>query len=170
MYATKLHDVIVELLFELCNETKTDAGKPVYRSVYADHIGRKYRPIILASHVPKKTPVALKYNPDVWAQVKRKQCFDICEVWHSETEVEAVQDIVYSSLVDGIRYLHIVCTGENLTDRDAKNLVNLILRKIHDDEGKKLLDPTDVYITDLPQKLWNDRIKMKDYLKKKLKF
>ena len=168
---SNLHDEIVEILFELCKETKTDAGKPIYSSVYADHIGRKYKPLILTAYIgKKKKPLAKKYSPDVWAQVKRKGFFDICEVWHSETEAEAVEDILFSSLVGGVRYLHIVCTGENLTSEEAEELVDFVLHRIHDEEGNKLLDASDVYIADIPEKLWDDSVKIKKYLKRELAF
>lgn len=167
---SNLHNEIVEILFELCKETKTDAGNQVYSSVYAHNIGQKYNPIILTGHITKHKPMAKNYYPDVWAQVKRKQLFDVYEVWHSETEVEAVEDLLFSSLMRGIRYLHIVCTGENLTREDAKKLMSLILKKIHNEEGKKLLDPDAVIITDLPENLWNNKVKMKKYLKKELEF
>jgi hypothetical protein len=166
-----LHDKIVKILFELCKETKTNAGRPVYSSIKADHIGQKYKPIILTAHITKHKPLARNYSPDVWAQIKKKRLFDICEVWHSETEGEAVEDILFSSLVGGIRYLHIVCTGGNLTSEDAEELVDLILNRIRDEEGKKLLDPNgSIYIVNLPEKLWNDEAKIKRHLKKELQF
>jgi len=165
-----VHDETIEVLFELCKEYKNSRGKSEYSSVNADHIGQKYKPIILTAHITKHKPVARNYSPDVWAQVRRKRLFDVCEVWHSETEGDAVEDILFSSFVGGIRYLHIVCTGENLTSEDAEELVNLILNKTRDEEGKKLLDPDSVVIADLPEKLWNDKVKMKKHLKKELEF
>jgi len=171
MSSSDLHNEIVEILFELCKEHKTDAGKPRYSSVHADHIGQKYEPIILTAHITKHKPLAKNYTPDVWAQVKRKHLFDVCEVWHFETEGEAVEDILFSSLIGGIRYLHIVCTEKNLTCADAEELVDLILNRIRDEEGKKFLDSSnDVFISDLPEKLWNDKVKIKKHLRKELHF
>ena len=164
-----LHDEIVEILFDLCKEHKTKAGRPRYSSVYADHIGRKYKPKILSAYTgKKKKPLAKKYNPDVWARLKGKNLFDVFEVWHSETEAEAVEDILLSALMGGIRFLHVVCTGQNLTDENADELVSFILHSIHNEEGKKLLSPGDVYVSDLPERLLNDKSTMKKYLKKEL--
>lgn len=81
-----------------------------------------------------------------------------------------MEDILFSSLVGGIRFLHIVCTGENLTKEETRELVDLILHRIHDEEGVSLLNSTNVYISDLPEKLWGDSVKIKRYLKRELSF
>lgn len=167
---SSLHDRTVEILFKLCKETRTDAGKPVYSSIYADHIGLKYRPIILTAYIPKKKPLAKKFSPDVWAQVKRKRRFDVYEVWHTETETDAIEDILFSLLVEDIRFLHIICTGQNLTGEDARELVNFIIYRICDDEGKKMIHPGDIYIADLPKRMWNDNVKIKKHLQRELLF
>jgi len=163
-----LHDEIVEVLFELCKKAKTRAGKPMYSSIYADHIGQEYEPIILSADIGKrKKPIAKKYNPDIWARVKGKRLYDIFEVWHSETEAEAVEDILFSSLFGGLQYLCIVCTGYNLTVENAEELVNIIIHRITYEEEEI---PFEVYITDLPMQLSKNKTKMKNYLKKKLEF
>ena len=89
--SSNLHNAIVEILFELCKDNKTKAGKAGYSKVYADHIGKKFKPIILNVNLGKrKKPLAINYNPDVWAQHQRKKEIDVFEVWHSETEAEAI--------------------------------------------------------------------------------
>ncbi len=165
-----MHNKIVNILFELCRETKTDAGKPVYSSIFAHHISREYKPIILSAHATQHKPFARNYYPDVWAKVKRTEKVDVYEVWHSETETEAIEDILFSSLVKGIRYFHIVCTGENLTKKDTKELVALILKRMRDEKGNQLLGLSNVYITELPERIWGDGTKTSEYLKKELRF
>jgi len=163
------HDRIVEVLFELCHAHKGDSGKNVYSRIYADHIGKEYKPIILSGSMPRK-PIAKWYYPDIWTQVREKEQFDIYEVWHTENEAQAVQDILFSSFVKGVRYFHIACTGENMTGNNAKELMYLILIRIHDEEGKRLLDPDNVYITEVPTNMQNDKLKTKAHLTKEFEF
>jgi len=168
--SSKVHNDIVEILFELCNKNKTKSGKPYYSQVYADHIGEKFKPLILTVNLGKRMkPLAKNYNPDVWAQTRSKKQIDVFEVWHSEMEADAIEDIVYSCLVEDIRYLHIVCTGENFCEDEVDELVTLITHRLHDENGKKLLDKSDsIYIAEVPKELWTDRRKMKKHLKEKL--
>jgi hypothetical protein len=160
----KEHDIIVRALFELCNGHVGDSGKKVYSKVYADHISEDYKPIILNAYMPKRKPIAKYYYPDVWTQVREKEQFDVFEVWHTEEEFQAVQDILFASLVRGIRYFHVVCTGFNIREDNAKELVNLVLRRVHNEEGKKLLDPNNVLIAELPDKVKKDESAIKAYL------
>jgi hypothetical protein len=157
------HDEVVDILFELCRGYKAPTGKDYYSSVFADHIGQNYEPIILSGSIRRHKPFARNYYPDVWAQISRKQQYDIYEVWHSETEAQAVQDIVFSSLVKGAQYIDIICTGENLTGDDAEQLTHLILRD-DDDENKTF------QIYDVPQNLRSNNAKLKKYLRKELGF
>lgn len=167
---SSLHDRVVGILFELCEEYETNSGRKRYDEVQADHIGQEYRPIVLTSMLGKK-PLAMKYSPDVWARVRGKNLYDVCEVWHSETEAEATEDILFSALLSGIRYLHIVCTGENLTRASAERRANFILSKIRNGSGKRFLDPQDgVLITEIPRKMWKDDSKIKRLLKEELEF
>lgn len=57
-----------------------------------------------------------------------------------------------------------------MTGDNAKDLVNLILRRIHDEEGKKLLDLDNVLITEVPVNMQNDEVKTKAYLTKEFEF
>ena len=163
-----LHDEIIQVLFELCKKAKTGAGKPFYPHIYADHIGVKFKPIILTAYKRKKKALAKKYFPDVWAQNQKKTQVDVYEVWH--TEADAIEDVLFSSFVGGIRDLHIVCTEGNLTCDEAEELIDFVLYRTYDEEGKKPLNPNDVYLTDLPTETWKDKAKMKRYLKKQLDF
>jgi len=164
-----LHDEVVEILYELCKEYKTSKGKHYYSSIYADHISQGYKPIILTGNITKHKPFARNYSPDIWAQVSRKQQYDIYEVWHTETEAEAVQDIVFSSLVKGVQYIYIVCAGKGLTGDDAEQLGNLILRENRDEKGI-LIEAREIQIVDLPEKLPSNKVNMKKFLRKKLGF
>jgi len=163
------HDRVVKILFELCKELKTPAGKSYYSSIFADHIGQDYKPIILTAHISKHKPLAKNYYPDIWAQVNGKRERDIYEVWHTETEADAVRDIVFSCLVEGVKYIGIVCTEENLTDDDAEALAHLVNRLSEDEEKKPSTNGT-IEIAKVPRELRNDKVKLKKYLKEKLEF
>ena len=159
-------------MYELCRECKTNSGKPLYSKIYADHISVGYRPIALtALRGKKKEPIARNYNPDIWAQVKgaRARKYDIYEVWHTETETEAIEDVLFSCFVDGIRYLHIVCTGDKIPASKAELIVEFILHKAYDEEGNKFLEEG-YLISDLPKNIWSDDLKIKKYLKKEFEF
>jgi len=165
-----LHDRTVKAIFDLCKEYETPSGIKNYSKVYADHIGENYNPILISAYMPRKKPVAKIYQPDVWAQVRGKEQIDVFEVWHTETEDQAVRDILFSSLVRGIRDLCIVCTGQGISGNTARELRNLILFRIHDEEKNKLLDPTHALVTELPERIQDKRDKIKAFLGIKLEF
>jgi hypothetical protein len=158
-----IHDEIVSILLELCK------GYKVYSTSYP---GRKRR---LAFAIPRSgKPISKQYEPDVIAEWRRGKYKDIYEVWHSESEGEAVLDILYPALHRAqnkeIKYLIIVCTGYNLGKEEAKDLTNLILNNLRDKEGESLFRSDEVLVTEIPEKIQADRLKMKEYLKQELKF
>lgn len=167
-----LHDQIIKVLYDLCLEHKTEAGKKRYSNIYADHIGMKKKPLILTAR-SKVKPEAYYYYPDIWVKVKNQPNIQIFEVWHSESRSDAVEDILFSSFVEGITYLHIVCTcahEEYLTSKNAQELVNLILNNVRDENGDLRLVPKVVYTTDIPLEIHNDMSKIKDHLVEQLAF
>lgn len=166
---SSLHNKIIEVLYELCMEHKSDAGKKRYSKIYTQHIGLETKSVILTARSHKK-PEAIYYYPDVWVKVKNSPDVQIYEVWHSEKRSEAVEDILFSSFVEGITYLHIVCTGAGLTDIQAKELVNIILNKVRDEKGELRLKPNQVLIADIPQEIHDDISLIKNHLAEKLKF
>ncbi|OGH05845.1 MAG: hypothetical protein A2W22_06765 [Candidatus Levybacteria bacterium RBG_16_35_11] len=163
------HDEVVEIVYELCKECKTPTGKPYYSSIFAHHISQDYKPIKLTGNITQHKPFAKNYWPDIWAQISRKQRYDIYEVWHTETEEAAVEDIVFSSLVKSIQYISIICTGENLTGDDAKQLTNLIMKGFSE-EKELSIGAEEIQIVELPQKLRSNKANIKQYLKKEMKF
>lgn len=170
MSSSDLHHRVIQILYDLCLNTKTDAGKLVYSKVHADHVGKEYRPLVLTAYRGKRRkPLARTYNPDIWAQIKRKRKRDVYEVWHSETEADAIEDILLSCFVDGIRYLHIVCTGANLKKDQAEDLVDFILYKLRDEEGKELLEE-EVSIAELPESIYTNNSEIERFLQKELDF
>ena len=165
-----IHNRIIKIVYDLCLEFTNAKGKSVYSDIFADHIGVNYKPLILTANMGKrKKPLARKYNPDVWAKVDKKHKYDIYEVWHSETEGDAIVDVLLSSFVEGIRYLHIICTEENISSLEAQEILDFIINKVHDDEGNILINEGYI-ISDIPKKILNNDSKIKSYLKVKLEF
>ena len=112
----------------------------------------------------------MKYSPDVWAQVRGRADRHVFEVWHCEMASEATEDVLFSSLVRGISYLHIVCTGYNLTSNDAQKIVDLILYNTHNKKGELLLHPNSVYITELPTEIHDNNLAIRKSLEEELDF
>jgi hypothetical protein len=155
------HDEIVEILAELCEENG-------YVKICAHHVSEGYEPLIVV--LPRRgRPLAENFYPDVWAETKRR-LIDIYEVWHTESELDAVQDILFSALTKNIQYLHIICTGQNITKERAGDLVDLILSKIHDEKGKHLLHPDYVYVASVPEEMQGNKRAIKRHLRKALGF
>jgi hypothetical protein len=118
--------------------------------------------------------ISKQFEADVIAEWKRNNYIDIFEVWHSETEGDAIIDILYPSLdrlQNGrIRYLCIICTGYNLGKEQAKDLVDLVHDNLRSKEGKELFPRDEVLITEVPKDFQQDDSKIKTFLKKELKF
>lgn len=140
-----------------------------YKKAYRG--SQKYR---LAFAIPRRgKPIAIQYEPDVIAEWRRGGYKDVFEVWHSESEGDAILDILYPALHRAqnreIKFLCIVCTGYNLGKDKANDLKNLVLN-LRDKQGKKLFYPDEILITEIPEGIQQDRHKMKAHLKAQLEF
>jgi hypothetical protein len=156
-----IHDKVVRILYELCKSNKE------YSNVYADHIAENYQPIIIVPSTKKTQEVAtLKYNPDIWAECKNSK-IDVFEVWDKETENECIADMVLFALTKNNRYLHIVCFDEE-HKKLAEKLDKIILDTVCN-EGGKYLSTYKIFIALIPEKLFKNKKKLKNYLRKTLK-
>ena len=163
-----LHDKIVGIIAELCRDSERGSGRPYYKEIYADHTkGFEKKPLAIIL-VRRGKSLIQNYYPDVWAEYPRGG-MDVFEVWHSESEPEAINDIVLPAMVKGIKYLHIVCTGYKISGDKAKELVDLLLNKLHNSRGNYLLPPKNVYIVDIPEKIHKNRAKIESRLSEQLK-
>jgi hypothetical protein len=154
------HDEIVKILFELCQDYN-------YSQIHAYNISEECDPLPIT--LPRRgRSLTENYNPDIWAETKRR-LIDIYEVWHSETESEAILDILYSALTKNVNYLHIVCTGDNITEDRAEDLVYLILGKLYKG-GYRAIHPSWVYITGIPEEIKGNSKGIKRHLKKAFGF
>ena len=155
------HDEIVEILADLCDE----GG---YSEICAYHVWENYKPIPII--LPRRgRPLVENFNPDVWAETKLR-LLDIYEVWHTESELDAIQDILFSALAKNVQYLHIICTGEYITKERAEDLVDLILSKLYNEKGHHLLHPGYVYVASIPGEMRRNKKAIKRHLRKTLKF
>lgn len=164
MVKRDIHDEIISILLELCKDYK------VYKKAYRG--SQKHR-LAFAIPLSRGEPIAVQYEPDVIAEWRRGGYKDVFEVWHSESEGDAISDILYPALHKAqnreIKYLCIICTGYNLGKDKAEYLKNLILN-LRDKEGKELFEPGEILITEIPENIQQNREKMKAYLEAELEF
>lgn len=159
-----IHEEIVSILLDLC---KGDKG---YEKSY---MGDSRHRLGFVTPTTSK-PIPKQYQPDVIAVWRGGRYKDIFEVWHSEPEGDAVADILYPVLHRAqnkeIKYLCIVCTGYNQTKEQADALKSLILENLRDKNGNELFVRTDIYVTEIPENIQQDRLKMKKFLFQELEF
>jgi len=117
------HNRIVQILDELCEEN-VKAG--VYKKVYDGNS----EPIAVSCK--KQT---YYYQPDLYAVSPKSEKIDVFEVIDTESEGEAVMDIVYSALTPHINVLCIVCSDDSKL-KAIKTHAKIILNKIFDDNKK----------------------------------
>jgi hypothetical protein len=125
------HNKVVRAVCELCLKYAP------YKKVFADGIGKKYRPIVIHSK-PLKGGKAetITYNPDVWAETT-KGTVDVFEVWDTEAEAECVEDVLWFALTKNIGYLHIVCLNKDQEEL-AWKLDKIVLNSLFDEDGEPL--------------------------------
>lgn len=122
--AGRWHKKIVNILKELCQEW-VDSG--LYKKYYdgnSDPIPITYK---------KST---YYYQPDLYAIYNRTGKVDVYEVIDTESEGEAVMDIVYSALTPRINVLCIVCSDSSKL-KAVKKHARIILNKMYDEDKKK---------------------------------
>ncbi|MDI6820531.1 MAG: hypothetical protein QMC89_06490 [Candidatus Hodarchaeaceae archaeon] len=142
--AGKWHNTIVEILEELCQEW-------VEQGYYKKVCDGNANPITVSY---KKTPYY--YQPDLYAIRPKSEKVDIYEVVDTESEGEAVMDIVYSALTPRVNLLLLVCSdGSKL--QAIKGHAEIILNKMLDEDGKpfskKMYSPR--YFVHIPREMRN---------------
>ena len=154
--AGKWHNAVIEILSELCGEWEK-AG------TYKKTCRGDSEPIAVSY---MKT--TYYYQPDLYAvYVKRGQKIDIYEVIDTETEGEAVMDIVYSALAR-TNVLAMICSDESKLNA-IRDHAKILLNRLYDEDRKKLeriYNPK--YFIYLPRAMPKKRMKKK--LRKQLDF
>jgi hypothetical protein len=118
--AGKWHNEIVKILDELCQE---DLKNGLYSKVYNNKA--------IESPVSYNKQVAW-YQPDIYAVHKRDETIDVFEVIDTESEGEAIGDVVLSALTPHIRNFCVVCSDSEYLERIKTN-AKIILNKIYDE-------------------------------------
>ena len=152
--AGRWHNVVVEILRELCDEWKEDGRYKKVCLGNSDPIAVSYR----------KT--TYYYQPDLYG-LRPREVTDIYEVIDTETEGEAVMDIVYSALVPRVNVLQMVFSEEWKAEA-IRDHATILLNRFHDD-GKafqRIYRPK--YFVYLPR--GTSRSKMKRTLRRELEF
>ena len=114
---------MVQILYELCQE---DVKNGIYSKVYDNKVIEP--PLSYMKQV-------VWYQPDVYAVRKKDETIDVFEVIDTETEGEAIGDIVLSALTPRLGYLVIVCSDSKYLEKIKTN-AKVILNKIYDEEQK----------------------------------
>lgn len=156
------HNRVVRVVYELCQHYSR------YKRVFADGIGKKYRPIVILSN-PLKGGRAetMTFNPDVWAETAKGRV-DVYEVWDTETQAECVEDALWFALIKNNGYLHIVCLDKDQEDL-AKKLDKIVLSSLFDEDGEPL-SPHHRIIAHVSQDLIKQDRKLKSFLYRELEF
>jgi len=120
--AGRWHNMIVQILKELCEERIKS---------------RKYKKICDGNSEPlaiSYKKYTYYYQPDLYLVYPKKD-IDVFEVIDTESEGEAVMDIVYSALTPGIHCISVVCSDESKLE-DIKKHARIILNKFFDEDKK----------------------------------
>jgi len=154
--AGKWHNMIVEILEDLCNEW---VEKDKYRRVYdgnVDPIPVSYRKQVYL------------YKPDLYAIASDTGRVDVFEVIDTESEGEAVMDIIYSALTPNVNGLCMVCSDNSKLEIIKKH-AQIILNKIFTEDQEQFLVPVLRYFVHVPKE---ERVKktIKKQLKEQLEF
>jgi len=154
--AGKWHNMIVEMLEDLCNEW-VEKGK--YRRVYdgnVDPIPISYRKQVYL------------YKPDLYAIASDTGKVDIFEVIDTESEGEAVMDIIYSALTPNVNGLCMVCSDNSKLEIIKKH-AQIILNKIFTEDKELFLEFYPRYFVYVPKETKVKKT-VKSLLRERLEF
>jgi len=117
------HNKIVQILDELCQE---DVKNGIYSKVH--------------NNKPIDSPISYMkqvvwYQPDLYAIRKKEEKIDVFEVIDTQSEGEAVEDMVLSALTPRVSSLCIVCSDSEYLEKIKKKAI-VILHKIYDEDKK----------------------------------
>jgi len=154
--ASEWHNMIVEILKELCQEY-VEKGK--YKKVKDGNI--EPIPVSYRKHV-------YLYRPDLYAIWSKTEEVDVYEVIDTESEGEAVMDIVYSALTPRISNLCMVFS-DNTRLETMKKHAQIILSKIFTEDKESFMEFNPRYFVYVPKEA---RVKktVKNQLRERLEF
>lgn len=136
------HNRAVKIAYDLCKASSN------YEAVYGDLPNTLFKPIVISARPPSSpekkgaVPFAYEFRPDVWGKL-HSGGVDVIEIWDEQSEAGAVQDFVLAGLTPGITTLSIVCFDQKTVDH-ARELATFLLSSLHDEGGRRLLDPEQV--------------------------
>lgn len=155
--AGRWHNTVVQVLRELCEEN-------VKTGLYSKFCDGNSDPI----------PVSYKkhtyyYQPDLYAIYQKNEKVDVFEVIDTESEGEAVMDMVYSALTPRVNVLCVVCSDSSKLEA-IKLHARIILNKIFKEKQKSyasIFNPK--YFVYIPRNVKSIK-KMKNQLRKQMEF
>ena len=162
------HDRVVKIAYDLCK------ASAIYKVVYGDLPKTLFKPIVISagprgSRGKEDTrSLGYEFRPDVWGKL-RSGGVDVIEIWDEQSEAGGVQDFVLTALTPGITTLSIICFDQKTVDH-AQELATFLLSSIHDEKGRKLLDPEHVRRRTffVPESMQNDDGEIRRLAKEKL--
>lgn len=132
------HEMILEILRDLCQEY---VEKEKYKKVKDGNIDPL--PISYRKHV-------YLYRPDLYAIWSETEKVDVYEVIDTESEGEAVMDIVYSALTPHIGNLCMVFSDSSSFEKVKKH-ARIILNKIFTEDREPFLELNPRYFVHVPK-------------------
>jgi hypothetical protein len=157
------HDRTLEILYGIC---KSNA---YYTRVYGDLPKTGYRPIAIS--LPKNKGAqtfSYEFRPDLWARLQ-KGGVDVIEIWDEQSEAGAFQDFLLAALTPGIARFSVICFDQKTVER-CRTVATLVLSLVHDDQGHRLLDPSEVCrrVVSVPESSQDDDTRLASFLRKEL--
>lgn len=133
-------------------------------------------------YLDKREPIKLPfdaytvyYYPDLWVETKKQRRIDVYEVWHTETEGEAIADIYQMAKIPNLLNICIVCiktSKDGWTKEDAENIIYTVLKDLEAKYPslKSIRTQDHIYIAEVEEEQLKDKEKLLKSLSEQLKF
>jgi hypothetical protein len=133
-------------------------------------------------YLDKREPIKLpfdaytvNYYPDLWVETKKQKRIDVYEVWHTETEGEAIADIYQMAKITNLLNICIVCvkTSKNCWTKEyAENIVYTVLKdlEVKYPSLKSIRTQGHIYIAEIGEEELKDKGRLLKSLSEQLKF
>ncbi|MEM3874857.1 MAG: hypothetical protein QXS37_06490 [Candidatus Aenigmatarchaeota archaeon] len=141
-----------------------------------------YNPNRIFPYLDKREPIKLPfdaytidYYPDLWVETKRQRRIDVYEVWHTESEGEAIADIYLMAKIPNLLNICIVCvkTSRNCWSKeDAENIVYTVLKDLEAKYPslKSIRTQGHIYIAEVGEEELKNKEKLLKSLSEQLQF
>jgi hypothetical protein len=134
------------------------------------------------AYLDKREPIKIpfrtytfNYYPDLWAETRKLKRIDVYEVWHTETEGEAIADIYLMGKIQNLLNICIVCVETRKggwTKEYAENIIQTVLEDLEAKYPsiKSVRTLGHIYIAEIGMEELKDKKKLLKSLSQQLKF